>query len=353
MESSNFNLDQSISTHISLIASQGTLTGADTVELTGHLYDAVEQLQKEGLSEEEAFIIACKRLGNAAVITEEYSKVNPSLNTNIIWSYLFIGFNLLFTVPSLILIGILFLYFLVYHRFPDSNVSSVIVTVFHLLFVGFIWYIVSLKTLISHYIERQVRINPLRAVSISFIPLILLFIVRISSIRLNLNQYLNYPVYKFHSTFTEFTFYLAALSVVAGVASLIFSIKQPEKITLKALFEMPSSSFLITLGILVELIGATTRVWRTDSIYISALLFGIPYMYFSYLITRYNKVNFKYLLIFSFFGIIMETAVGINADIARGGTYYTVYFVSGMLSGISLGVFLGSTVIRSIKTNVY
>lgn len=68
MGSSNFNLEQLISDYIDRIRIQGSITGSDAEELTNHLYDATEALNKQGLSEEEAFIIACKRLGTEAVL---------------------------------------------------------------------------------------------------------------------------------------------------------------------------------------------------------------------------------------------------------------------------------------------
>ena len=69
MGSSNFNLEQSINNYISLIQNQGSLTGSDVAELTAHLHDATDALKQRGLSEEEAFTIACKRLGNETVLT--------------------------------------------------------------------------------------------------------------------------------------------------------------------------------------------------------------------------------------------------------------------------------------------
>jgi hypothetical protein len=159
MESANFNLQQSIDDYIRQISNQGGITSSDAKELSTHLYDETEDLQKHGLSEEEGFFIACKRLGNKELLTQEYSKVNTSVNTNKIWAYLFIGFNLLYTLPSLILIGIVLLYREVYQHFQDSGVSALIITTFHLLFISFIWLIIKNKNLISDFIKKQVNTN--------------------------------------------------------------------------------------------------------------------------------------------------------------------------------------------------
>ncbi len=173
MGSSNFNLQQSINNYINLIRSQGSITGSDAAELTAHLFDATDALQSQGLSEEEAFTIACKRLGNEAVLTEEYSKVNTTVKTNKVWAYLFIGFNLLYALPSLFFSAVALLYLLVYRNFSTSITSVFIITSFHLLFSASIWYIVKQKRQISHFIEKQVELNTFRFVCLSFIPLFL------------------------------------------------------------------------------------------------------------------------------------------------------------------------------------
>lgn len=45
-------------------------------ELEDHLYCEIEQLQEEGLSEEQAFLAATKRLGKAEELMKEHSKNN-------------------------------------------------------------------------------------------------------------------------------------------------------------------------------------------------------------------------------------------------------------------------------------
>src|SRR5688572_24304670 len=101
METRAFNLDQAIKAHVEVLKSTGSITNADAAELTGHLYDATDALLKQQLTTEEAFIIASKRLGSAAELNEEYSKVNTTMSINKIWTYMFVGFNMLFAVPSL------------------------------------------------------------------------------------------------------------------------------------------------------------------------------------------------------------------------------------------------------------
>lgn len=51
----------------------------DVDELESHLRDEMDQLQKLGLSEQEAFMVGAHRLGEPAALAGEFAKVNKSL----------------------------------------------------------------------------------------------------------------------------------------------------------------------------------------------------------------------------------------------------------------------------------
>jgi len=343
MGSSNFNLQQSINHYISLIQIQGSITPSDAAELTAHLYDATDALKQQGLSEEEAFTIACKRLGNEIILAEEYSKVNTSVHTNKVWAYLFIGFNLLYALPSIFLSIVALLYHLVYKHFNTSLTSVCIITAFHLVFTAFVWYIVKSKKEISRFIEKQVDQNNLRFVCITFIPLFLNTIPLRYFSNIEQSVALRYPVYAFNSSISEFSFYIAIMSIIAGTLSLIFSINKTENLTISVLFQKPSVPFLFSFGVVIELFAASTRSIRMNSIAGSAITFGLIYMAASFLIAFYNKKDSirKYLIISMLFGFLMEIGFGFIADTERGDTYYTVYFVSAMILGIVIGSYIG------------
>lgn len=55
---------------------RGSLEQASLDELESHLWDTIEQLVEEGLSEREAFLQACMRLGHEDALIEEYDKVS-------------------------------------------------------------------------------------------------------------------------------------------------------------------------------------------------------------------------------------------------------------------------------------
>lgn len=346
MESPHFDLKASVDDYILLIQNQGALTGSDAKELTNHLLDATDELCKGGLSEEEAFIIATKRLGNEETLTQEYAKVNPSLSTNKVWSYLFIGFNLFYILPSIVVMMLAGLYTFMHVNFERGLISIVVITASHLLLSGLIIFLVRKKVSISGFFESQVQKNPFRIVLLTFLPHIVIFLLRpvfVSKFHFMPATFIFYPLREFNGTLVEFTFYLAILSIIGGVLALIFSFRKPELVTLRSLFEKPSMLFLVCFGILVEMLSASSRTIPTSHVLYSSIIFGIIYLGASYLIARYNQSaeSLKYLAIFSLFGLISEISVGIDADLSRGDTYNTVYYSIALLTGLFVGWKIG------------
>ena len=79
-----FDLEQNIKSWCDYFRARGSLTEEDILEIEHHLRDQIADLVESGLSEEEAFIISVKRLGNVSTISEEFSKVN----TESLWKHL-------------------------------------------------------------------------------------------------------------------------------------------------------------------------------------------------------------------------------------------------------------------------
>lgn len=71
-----FELDSEVRKWKAHIASTGSLSYSDLEELESHLCDSVDSLVAKGLSQEEAFLLAVRRLGDATLINEEYAKVS-------------------------------------------------------------------------------------------------------------------------------------------------------------------------------------------------------------------------------------------------------------------------------------
>ncbi len=71
-----FHLDQAIEDWRRNCGSGEAVSDSAAMELESHLRDSIDHLCKRGLDEEEAFLVACHRLGEPAQIHDEYSKVH-------------------------------------------------------------------------------------------------------------------------------------------------------------------------------------------------------------------------------------------------------------------------------------
>jgi len=60
------------------LASSPGLSAGDLEEMEAHLRDAIAELESKGLSTDEAFLVARKRLGGCEEIQKEFEKSNPS-----------------------------------------------------------------------------------------------------------------------------------------------------------------------------------------------------------------------------------------------------------------------------------
>jgi len=69
-----FNLDQAICNWCRSVYPNWWKRDARIAELTDHLYCEVERLCAEGLLEEEAFLVATKRMGNINTLIAEHAK---------------------------------------------------------------------------------------------------------------------------------------------------------------------------------------------------------------------------------------------------------------------------------------
>lgn len=70
----------------------GSLTDEDVEELEAHLMDSFRDLTRVGLSEDEAMLVALRRVGDPSVLAVEYGKVNPGLAWARRWYWMTAGF---------------------------------------------------------------------------------------------------------------------------------------------------------------------------------------------------------------------------------------------------------------------
>src|SRR4026209_225781 len=76
-----FDLNKAIETWRSKLTDAEALRASDIAELETHLRDGFAELRDGGLSEDESFLIARRRLGGEELF-EEFAKVNP----NAVWA---------------------------------------------------------------------------------------------------------------------------------------------------------------------------------------------------------------------------------------------------------------------------
>ena len=81
-----FDLESNVRSWSDHLRARGNFKESDIIELENHLQDEIDELQKAGLSPEEAFLISVKRMGNVNAISQEFSKVN----TENLWKHLMV-----------------------------------------------------------------------------------------------------------------------------------------------------------------------------------------------------------------------------------------------------------------------
>jgi len=87
MKRTTFDLNRAIQQWRDDLAQSPTFRSENLHELEAHLRDSTTGLQSRGLSEEEAFLVAARRLGNPDLLGREFGKLNRSAvwETRVLW----------------------------------------------------------------------------------------------------------------------------------------------------------------------------------------------------------------------------------------------------------------------------
>lgn len=72
----SFNLEQELEHWTQQLTGSGRFSQDNIEELKGHLLDQLDELQRAGLAQDEAFYIALRRIGKVDVLKQEFGKVN-------------------------------------------------------------------------------------------------------------------------------------------------------------------------------------------------------------------------------------------------------------------------------------
>ncbi|RUO71314.1 permease prefix domain 1-containing protein [Pseudidiomarina salinarum] len=75
-QDAGFNMEARIEEWKTYLAKHAAIDGQDIDELEGHLRDQVDELRAAGLDEDEAFLVATKRIGNLNAVSREYAEVH-------------------------------------------------------------------------------------------------------------------------------------------------------------------------------------------------------------------------------------------------------------------------------------
>ncbi|NLW83023.1 MAG: hypothetical protein GXY41_01250 [Phycisphaerae bacterium] len=74
-----FSINEAIEGWKQELAGRQTMIASDIEELEAHLQDEMDSLSIAGLSEEESFVIASRRIGNPDSICQEFAKINATV----------------------------------------------------------------------------------------------------------------------------------------------------------------------------------------------------------------------------------------------------------------------------------
>lgn len=172
-----FNLEASIKNWKESMLKNSSFTSDNIYELESHLLEEIDELQHLGLTEEEAFLIAKKRIGCYQELKTEFYKVNKKTSfLNNIFPYLK-GVLLYLAFVSLVKTSHLFSLFAAHNLgFIDLNTISILVLVILTISVGSLIYIKYINVkfniknftntpllvgliIVSNFLERYAIIN--------------------------------------------------------------------------------------------------------------------------------------------------------------------------------------------------
>ena len=84
-------LDRQLAAWKESIERAGTLTEEDILELEMHVRESVRELTEQGLTQDEALLVALRRIGDPSVLALEYRKVKPRLGWAVRSTLPFVG----------------------------------------------------------------------------------------------------------------------------------------------------------------------------------------------------------------------------------------------------------------------
>ena len=361
METSNqFQLEIAIEDYLQNLQVKGNYTPDDIMELKTHLLDEVDDLKKLQLDEEEAFMIARKRLGKEDILCNEYKKVNGNVFYNrdlfvmVLSICTFLLFSYLYTISQNGL-----QYFAIYEA---KNVFALGITnyIFQILIVtGFIYLVFNSKIYLNR-ISSLFSKSPANFSTLLIILMVTLYFIDLSSQKILIRHLSSDIIRERYSQFTIDHDIFIAVKIILGsivlVSILAAFVTSYKKVNfLDNIINNSGYLTLFCLGFFWDGVAASARMLNSfsyNSTLISSLGFGIIW-FFGMLVFNIH-IKLKILirnLVFISFGFIMELTAGIwlNPHL-RNGLSFSIYFIALIIGG-GLG-FLGAQLIKKKRLKI-
>ena len=90
---SQFDMNASLGLWLERLAQSPHFRNENVTEMESHVRDSVTKLQSQGLSEEESFLIAIRRVGSVGKLEPEFAKVNRNWLNLIVHGFILVFFS--------------------------------------------------------------------------------------------------------------------------------------------------------------------------------------------------------------------------------------------------------------------
>lgn len=350
-----FQLESAITLHIESIASAGTLSSEDMKELKTHLYDAVENLMSQGLSEQEAFAVAMLRLGQQEELSKEYEKVNGTNMLNKEWVFIFVGVGIAIISGNVLQTIAMFTTYYTAIGSISPGIASTILASVHLLFMGFAILFFKKGTSITEFIKSQVFDKKRLAITIFAVASGLFILIPLPKF-FGRNMYMtaikaSNDVH-YANNISEMIMQ-AAIPITVCISILLSTLSVKNNTSWSTLFRSNNYVYILILGFGLEMFASLSRflfhiVWFTPIIFGIVITTGVAAFVF------FNRLDNKLWLKTIFFAAVPLT-IELTASIIRGeGDWFNsplFYFGIGTIISVALGMFIGFWLIkRSVQS---
>jgi len=308
METKHFDLQREINNYLNKLMLNGNLTNSDEMEIESHIKDGVDSLTKTGLSEEEGFLIAVKRMGNTEILSEEYNKINPFFISTKIRGFSITSLGLIVSAGAvfLLLYDLLSIFRSVYY--PQSTIvkASLYLSLCIAILVVLKW-----GNSLTLFLQKRIERKPLLTSVILFLVPLTNFglqsvIIRYIPIK-ETQESLNAGFDINDVQYANFSFYLVIIAAVLVTLIWFDSSLKKRKLFQQKSFLNVQIPFLIFFSIIICLSAGATRYLPQITLgFQNSIFFGIVYTIGSFSIALYNDDKlWEKLFIFSAFSLFL------------------------------------------------